>query len=73
MLRYGFLYGPGTWFESGKRDKPALHVDAAAQAAVLAMSKGAPGIYNIAEDDGAVSSEKAKRDLGFDADFRITS
>ncbi len=73
VLRYGYLYGPGTWFESGKRDKPALHVDAAAQAAFLAMSKGAPGIYNIAEDDGAVSSEKAKRDLGFDADFRIKS
>jgi nucleoside-diphosphate-sugar epimerase len=70
VLRYGFLYGPGTWFENEKRAKPALHVDAAAQAALLAVSKGTPGIYNIAEDDGAVSSEKAKRDLGFDAGFR---
>ena len=60
VLRYGYLYGPGTWFESEKRAKPALHVDAAAQAAVLAVSKAAPGIYNIAEDDGAISSEKAK-------------
>ncbi|HKS86622.1 MAG TPA: NAD(P)-dependent oxidoreductase [Pseudolabrys sp.] len=71
VLRYGFLYGPGTWFEDGKRAKPSLHVDAAAQAAVLAVSKGKHGIYNIAEDDGAISSEKAKRDFGFDAGFRI--
>ena len=67
VLRYGLLYGPGTWFEREKRGKPGLHVDAAAQAALLAVSKGARGIYNIAEDDGAVSSEKAKRELGFDA------
>jgi nucleoside-diphosphate-sugar epimerase len=71
VLRYGYLYGPGTWFEDAKRSKPALHVDAAAQAALLALSKGKPGVYNIAEDDGAISSERAKRDLGFDAGFRI--
>jgi nucleoside-diphosphate-sugar epimerase len=71
VLRYGFLYGPGTWFENEKRARPALHVDAAAQAALLALTKGEPGIYNIAEDDGAISSEKAKRELGFDAGFRI--
>jgi nucleoside-diphosphate-sugar epimerase len=73
VLRYGLLYGPGTWFERDKRGKPALHVDAAAQAALLAVSKGKPGIYNIAEDDGAVSSERAKREFGFDAEFRIKS
>jgi nucleoside-diphosphate-sugar epimerase len=71
VLRYGFLYGAGTWFPDAKRSRPALHVDAAAQAALLAVSKGARGIYNIAEDDGAVSTEKAKRELGFDADFRL--
>jgi nucleoside-diphosphate-sugar epimerase len=73
VLRYGYLYGPGTWFEDSKRSKPALHVDAAAEAALLAVSKGKHGIYNIAEDDGAISSEKAKRDLAFDAGFRIIS
>jgi nucleoside-diphosphate-sugar epimerase len=67
VLRYGLLFGPGTWFEREKRGKPGLHVDAAAQAALLAVTKGARGIYNIAEDDGAISSEKAKRELGFDA------
>lgn len=73
VLRYGFLYGPGTWFENEKRAKPALHVDAAAQAALLAVTAGARGIYNIAEDDGAVSVDKAKHDLGFDPAFRIKS
>jgi nucleoside-diphosphate-sugar epimerase len=71
VLRYGYLYGPGTWYVDTKRSKPALHVDAAAWAALLAVSKGTHGIYNIAEDDGVVSSEKAKRDLGFDAGFRF--
>ena len=71
VLRYGLLYGPGTWFERDKRGAPSLHVDAAAQAAVLALTKASRGIYNVAEDDGAVSSEKAKRDFGFDAGFRL--
>ena len=70
VLRYGRFYGPGTWTEVPNSTGP-LHVDAAAQAALLALTKGKPGIYNIAEDDGAVSSEKAKRDLDFDASFRI--
>lgn len=71
VLRYGLLYGPGTWFESEKRGRPGLHVDAAAAAALLALTKGTRGVYNIAEDDGFCSSEKAKRDLGFDAGFRL--
>ena len=70
VLRYGRFYGPGTWTDQPNGAAP-LHVDAAAQAALLALSKGRPGIYNIAEDDGAVSSEKARRELGFDASFRM--
>lgn len=70
VLRYGRLYGPGTWTATAPNGGP-LHVDAAAHAALLAVSRGTRGIYNIAEDDGAVSSEKAKRDLGFEASFRI--
>jgi nucleoside-diphosphate-sugar epimerase len=70
VLRYGRFYGPGTWTEVASGSGP-VHVDAAAQAALLALTKGTPGIYNVAEDDGAVSSEKAKRDLGFDASFRM--
>ena len=70
VLRYGRLYGPGTWTPVANGAAP-LHVDAAAQAALLALTKAEPGIYNIAEDDGAVSSEKAKRGFGFDAAFRM--
>jgi nucleoside-diphosphate-sugar epimerase len=70
VLRYGRFYGPGTWFATPNGPGP-LHVDASAQAALLAVTRGAPGIYNIAEDDGAVSSEKAKREFGFDASFRL--
>ncbi len=69
VLRYGLLYGPGTWYEK-PRMPPSVHVDAAAHAALLALERGA-GVYNIAEDDGAVSSAKARRDLCFDPAFRI--
>jgi nucleoside-diphosphate-sugar epimerase len=71
VLRYGLFYGPGTWNERPS-GKPALHIDAAAHAALLALSRGAPGIYNIADDDGAVSIEKARRALGFDPAFRLS-
>ena len=70
VLRYGLLYGPATWSEGPSR-APALHVDAAAQAAVLALTRGEPGIYNIADDDGAVSIAKARATLAFDPDFRL--
>jgi nucleoside-diphosphate-sugar epimerase len=70
VLRYGFFYGPGTW-SLDTPNPPAVHVDAAAQAAVLALTRGSPGIYNIAEDSPALSSDKAKGDLGFDPAFRI--
>jgi nucleoside-diphosphate-sugar epimerase len=69
VLRYGLLYGPGTWHDTAVR-KPALHVDAAAQAALCAITRGRRGVYNIAEDDGRVSIDKAREDLGFDPAFR---
>jgi nucleoside-diphosphate-sugar epimerase len=69
VLRYGMLYGPGTWHATTPASRPALHVDAAAQAALLAVTRGS-GIYNIADDDGAVAIDKARRGLGFDPGFR---
>lgn len=71
VLRYAFLYGPGTWSADGPGRTPAVHIDAAAHAALLAVNRGTPGIYNIGEDDPGLSSEKAKRELGFDARFRF--
>jgi nucleoside-diphosphate-sugar epimerase len=70
VLRYGRLYGPGTWYEGGPTGPGFIRVDAAAQAARLAVTRGAPGIYNIAEDDGAYSIDKARREFGFDPSFR---
>jgi nucleoside-diphosphate-sugar epimerase len=71
VLRYGYLYGPGTWYDTPPKP-PSIHVDAAAHAAWLAIGKG-EGIYNVAEDDGAVSIAKARREWGFDPAFRMAS
>jgi nucleoside-diphosphate-sugar epimerase len=70
VLRYGRFYGPGTWYD-GPGQRPGLHIDAAAQAALMALSRGARGIYNIADDDGVVSIAKAAAELGFDPAFRL--
>lgn len=69
VLRYGALYGPGTWYapdgdiitQVRKRRLPIvgdgggitsfLHVDDAAAATVRALDAGAPGVYNIVDDD----------------------
>ncbi|HEX5462198.1 MAG TPA: NAD(P)-dependent oxidoreductase [Steroidobacteraceae bacterium] len=72
VLRYGKLYGPGTGFDAPPAGGP-VHVDAAADAARRAVTHGACGIYNVAEEDGTVSSAKAARELGWRHDFRIRS
>jgi nucleoside-diphosphate-sugar epimerase len=71
VLRYGYFWGPGTWAGDAPGRRPCVHLDAAAQACANALTRGEPGIYNIAEDDPALSSEKAKRLLGFDPGFRM--
>ena len=70
VLRYGKFYGPGTGFDNPPSGGP-VHVDAAADAARLAVTRGSPGIYNIAEEDGNVSSQKAMRELGWNPNFRL--
>jgi nucleoside-diphosphate-sugar epimerase len=71
VLRFGLFYGPGTGFDA-PIGPGSVHVDAAAKATELALTQGAPGIYNVAESDGAVSSEKARRNLGWDAGWRAS-
>jgi len=74
-LRYGMLYGPGTFHDrygSTAADVIAgrvplvegatgmyswLHVDDAASAAVAALERGAPGIYNVVDDEPAPQPE----------------
>lgn len=69
VLRYGLFYGPGTGFD-GPIAPGSLHVDAAAQAARSAVTSGAPGIYNAAENDGSVDISKAIAAFSFDPSWR---
>jgi len=75
VLRYGLLYGPGTFHD--RRGRTAadivagrvplvegatgmyswLHVEDAASAAVAALERGAPGIYNVVDDEPAPQPE----------------
>ncbi|MGB3581374.1 MAG: NAD(P)-dependent oxidoreductase [Roseiarcus sp.] len=70
VLRYGRLYGPGSAADAPP-PAPAVHVDAAAYAALRAIDHGEPGLFNIADPSGAVSTQKAMAQLGWRADFRI--
>ena len=74
-LRYGFFYGPGTYYAPGtkmarqvkRRWFPIVgdgggifsfvHVDDAAAATVAALTHGAPGVYNVVDDDPAPMRE----------------
>jgi 2-alkyl-3-oxoalkanoate reductase len=69
VLRYGWLYGPGTYYGEGgstARDVAKwrypvvgegsglfsfVHVDDAAAATVAAVERGAPGVYNVVDDE----------------------
>jgi nucleoside-diphosphate-sugar epimerase len=75
VLRYGMLYGPGTYYD--RRGTTAgdviagrlpliegatgmyswLHVEDAASATVAALERGAPGIYNVVDDEPAPQPE----------------
>lgn len=75
VLRYGFLYGPGTWYARDgaiprlvrRRRYPLIgqaqgrtsfvHVDDAADATIRALHRGAPGVYNVCDDEPAMQRE----------------
>ena len=69
VLRYGLFYGPGTGFDA-PIGPGSVHVDAAAKAAELAVTRGERGIYNVAESDGVTLSDKAIKELGWDSGWR---
>ncbi|MCX6623188.1 MAG: hypothetical protein NTY38_19415 [Acidobacteria bacterium] len=69
VLRYGLIYGPGTGFDAPIAPG-SVHVDAAAKAAELAVTRGERGIYNVTESDGAALSDKAIRSFGWDSAWR---
>jgi uncharacterized protein YbjT (DUF2867 family) len=51
VLRYGQLYGPGTFYPHELPPHPRVHVDAAADA-TRGLLDAAPGVVMIAEDPG---------------------
>jgi len=52
VLRYGFFYGPETFFETDKPPAPRIHVDDAARRTMPFLT-GRPGIFSITEDEVA--------------------
>lgn len=70
VLRYGRLYGPGAGADKAP-PAPAVHVDAAAFVALLAIDHGRHGAYNIADPNDEVSTDKATAELGWRAGFRL--
>lgn len=71
VLRYGKLYGPGTWSETPSADM-ALHVHDAARAAFLAAERPeAAGVFNVSEPDSQLDGERASRLLGWEPGFRF--
>jgi nucleoside-diphosphate-sugar epimerase len=65
VLRYGFFYGPNTAWEADTAPSPRVSVRAAAGATVLAIDRGPAGIYNVVDDDEAVSNRRARDLLGW--------
>jgi nucleoside-diphosphate-sugar epimerase len=65
VMRYGRLYGPGTWTLEPP-EPPTVSVAAAAGAAALAVTNGGRGVYNIVDDGGPISNERARRELGWE-------
>lgn len=72
MLRNGLLYGDGTGFDTPVDFVPALHVDAAAHGAFLALNADSTQIYNLADDDERLSSEKIKLALKWSPNYRMS-
>ncbi len=64
VLRYGSLYGPGTWFDEATGNVP-VRIDAAVRATMLAIESGATGVFNVAEERGYADSGRARNLLGW--------
>jgi len=58
VLRYAYFYGPGTWAPDAPTRRPGIYIDAAAQAAANALTRGAPGTTMSARTTPACRAKK---------------
>jgi uncharacterized protein YbjT (DUF2867 family) len=56
VIRYGQLYGPGTYYESGPPEPPRIHVDDAARLTVPTLA--VPAGMTIVIDDRSLTGER---------------
>ena len=71
VLRYGQFYGPDTGRDAPPDGAAGVHVDAAAHAALLALDERVSGVFNIAEPNALIATDKARDQLGWRADFHL--
>ena len=48
VLRYGYFFGPGTWYPEGTTHEPRIHVELAALQTVDLLT-AAPGVYELTD------------------------
>ncbi|MGC4175147.1 NAD-dependent epimerase/dehydratase family protein [Demequina sp.] len=48
VLRYGYFFGPGTWYPEGTKHEPRVHVELAAIRTVELLD-AEPGVYEIVD------------------------
>jgi nucleoside-diphosphate-sugar epimerase len=65
VLRYGFFYGPNTAFRAENAPEPHVSVEAAARATAAAVERGPAGIYNVVDDNNAITNARARNLLGW--------
>ena len=65
VMRYGFFYGPNTAFRAENAPEPHVSVEAAARATAAAVERGPAGIYNVVDDNNAITNARARNLLGW--------
>ena len=70
VLRYGFIHGPHTGRDTVADSPLPVHVEAAAWAAVLAVERQAAGIFNVAEMNRQVRTDRVRRELNWNESLR---
>ncbi|WP_207859818.1 hypothetical protein [Volucribacter psittacicida] len=65
------VYGKDTGFEQPFANMPSVNVDAAVNAAFLAVKQTQSAIFNITDDSAMISNQKAKTELAWSPDFRF--